>query len=531
MNAPYPLNGQGKVYRMLAVVLLLSCLKLTGCTVIQKTDQQSEQELTLPSSSSSSAPTRRPPEYPQRDYQASLDEVASAIIASGADTASLEQALQLREDLLALRKYLAFLQEEGADCEEGILYLDSCAAILHLLHYTATASEDENFADRSRQLENCLKDLAQLSPEQDCTQWMPSYNSTDRSDLQLALASCEMRRRFQREQQTQVITLTVGGDTAFGQYPGAEEEGVSFRDELLAQGGDYSFPLSLCRPFLVTDTLSILSCEGTFTRSDDSRQSSHGLNGDMDFARMFALGGVEMVNLANSGGPDSEEQDLESTCQALTDAGIGYCDEGIIGYKATMEGRVACISYRFYGEEPEMTESLTRDIGEARRRGADLVVVSFHWGHPYDNQTSSHQRETGRLAVDLGADLVVGYHPQVMQGIEVYKGKTILYSLGTFAFGGEKEVLDGGDTFLFRQSFAIQEDGAVPAEPLILPCSVSSEEGRNNYTPKPLFGEEADRVVDRLLELSSQLEYGLEQIQYLKTTQNGGAETTQAEGS
>ena len=76
-----------------------------------------------------------------------------------------------------------------------------------------------------------------------------------------------------------------------------------------------------------------------------------------------------------------------------------------------------------------------------------------------------------------------------------------------------------GDTFLFRQSFTIEKGGAVPGESRVIPCAVSSADGRNNYTPKPLFEEEADRVVGRLLELSGQMEYGLEEAQYLKSAE------------
>lgn len=514
-------EGHRKIYGVLAAVLLLAGLGLAGCTVLQRTGQPSEPELTLPPSSSGSAPVRTPPAYPDRDYAASLDEVVGGIIASGADAASLERAAELREDILSLREYLVFLQEEGKSCQQGIQYLDSCAALLHLLNYTASDSSDEAFAARSRQLDSCLNDLAQLSVEKDCVQWMPAYNSADQSNLQLALASCEMRRRFQQEQREEVITLTVGGDTTFGQYPEVEEHAgaVSFREELASRGGDYAFPLSLCRPFFYNDDLSILNCEGTFTLSDDARQKKYRFKGDPDFAQMFTLGGVEMVNLANNHSYDYKEQGLADTYQALTDAGVGYYDEGVIGYEVTVKGRVACIGYDLFGKEPDMTEALTRDIGQARQRGADLVVVTFHWGYEYYNQTSPHQRETGRLAVDLGADLVVGHHPHVIQGIEVYKGRTILYSLGNFAFGGDEEVKDGGDTFLFRQSFTIEKGGAVPGESLVIPCAVSSADGRNNYTPKPLFGEEADRVVGRLLELSGQMEYGLEEAQYLKSAE------------
>ena len=57
-------------------------------------------------------------------------------------------------------------------------------------------------------------------------------------------------------------------------------------------------------------------------------------------------------------------------------------------------------------------------------------------------------------------------------------------------YNAEKELQRCVDS-IFRQSFSIEKDGAIPGESLIIPCSVSSTEGRNNYTPKPLFGEEA----------------------------------------
>ncbi len=80
---------------------------------------------------------------------------------------------------------------------------------------------------------------------------------------------------------------------------------------------------------------------------------------------------------------------------------------------------------------------LRQDIAKARAR-ADLVVVSWHWGVA-DSHVGvvDYQREMGKFALDAGADLVVGHHPHMLQGVEVYKGKAIFYGLGNFAF--EKE--------------------------------------------------------------------------------------------
>jgi poly-gamma-glutamate capsule biosynthesis protein CapA/YwtB (metallophosphatase superfamily) len=76
------------------------------------------------------------------------------------------------------------------------------------------------------------------------------------------------------------------------------------------------------------------------------------------------------------------------------------------------------------------------DIGEARGAGADLVIPFMHWGWEREPQPSERQRQLARLMIDAGADLVIGGHPHVTQGVEYYQGKLIVYSLGNFIFDG-----------------------------------------------------------------------------------------------
>ena len=65
---------------------------------------------------------------------------------------------------------------------------------------------------------------------------------------------------------------------------------------------------------------------------------------------------------------------------------------------------------------------------------SDVVVVSCHWGVPHLQTIAIHQTALGHMAIDLGADLVIGTHPHIIQGIEVYKNKVIAYSLANFGF-------------------------------------------------------------------------------------------------
>ena len=92
-----------------------------------------------------------------------------------------------------------------------------------------------------------------------------------------------------------------------------------------------------------------------------------------------------------------------------------------------------------------------------------------------------------------------------------------MYSLGNFAFGGDEEV-PNKETFIYRQTFH-KEANEIKAERMeIIPCYISSVEGRNNYTPLPIFGDEADELMAELIKRSSVHQYGIKSADYLKTT-------------
>src|SRR4029077_20625160 len=82
-------------------------------------------------------------------------------------------------------------------------------------------------------------------------------------------------------------------------------------------------------------------------------------------------------------------------------------------------------------------EQVLRDIADARAvRHADLVIPFMHWGWEDEGQPAERQRIFARAMLDAGADMVVGSHPHVTQGAEIYRGKPIVYSLGNFLFNG-----------------------------------------------------------------------------------------------
>jgi poly-gamma-glutamate synthesis protein (capsule biosynthesis protein) len=79
------------------------------------------------------------------------------------------------------------------------------------------------------------------------------------------------------------------------------------------------------------------------------------------------------------------------------------------------------------------SEALEKKIQESAST-SDYLIVNIHWGAEYSHEQNKTQIETAHLLIDAGADLIIGHHPHVVQGIEIYKGKPIFYSLGNFIF-------------------------------------------------------------------------------------------------
>ena len=111
----------------------------------------------------------------------------------------------------------------------------------------------------------------------------------------------------------------------------------------------------------------------------------------------------------------------------------------------------------------------------------------------------------GHIAVDEGADLVIGSHPHVIQGYEKYNGRYIVYSLGNFCFGGNPNPSDK-DCMIFQQTFTVTgNDVATDDNINVIPCSISSVSNSNNYQPTPATGDEKTRIEAKIKKSSDSI--------------------------
>ncbi len=121
-------------------------------------------------------------------------------------------------------------------------------------------------------------------------------------------------------------------------------------------------------------------------------------------------------------------------------------------------------------------------------------MAIFHWGVPYVREPSPEDRAKARLAIDLGADVVVGHHPHVIQPFEIYRGRPIFFSVGNFAFGSGNSRAEG---LLVGIRF---EEASTTL--VAYPLYVKNRDPRVNYQPKVLKGERANHILHRLATIS-----------------------------
>lgn len=298
------------------------------------------------------------------------------------------------------------------------------------------------------------------------------------------------------------LTLSVVGDCTLG-----TDETFDYDTSLNAYyenyGADYF--LQNVKDIFSADDLTIANFEGTLTDSDEREDKTFAFKAPASYASILTGGSVEAVNTANNHSHDYGDQSFNDTLAALDDAGIvhfGYDETAVMDVKGIKVGLVGI--YELY-DHLEREQQLKDNIAKVKADGAQLTVVIFHWGNETETVPDSNQTTLGRIAIDEGADLVCGHHPHVLQGIETYKGRNIVYSLGNFCFGGNSSPSDM-DTMIYQQTFTIDADGVKKDNVTnIIPCSISSAayDGYNNYQPTPAEGDEATRILGKINERSS----------------------------
>lgn len=353
----------------------------------------------------------------------------------------------------------------------------------------------------NRQAQNSEKTASQEQQEE-TTEPKKDDSSTDNTD-DTSKESQEDTTTPEPTAEPVSITVSMVGDCTLGTDVNFDQS-TSF-DAFYQMKNDPGYFFQNVKDIFTADDLTVANMEGTLTTSNDRQQKTFAFKGDPSYTEILTRGGVEATNLANNHSHDYGDQSYEDTIQYLEAAGIttfGYDRTAVMDVKGIKVGLIGIYELKDgLGRQQQVIDT----IQEVKDQGAQVIIVSFHWGTEKSNIPDDIQKTLAHLAIDQGADLVVGHHPHVLQGIEKYQGKNIVYSLGNFCFGGNKNPSDK-DTMIFQQTFTVENGELVEDDVTnIIPCSLSSESGYNNYQPMVLEGSEKERVLQKIEEFSAAL--------------------------
>jgi len=221
---------------------------------------------------------------------------------------------------------------------------------------------------------------------------------------------------------------------------------------------------------------------------------------------VLVQGGFDIVSLANNHTLNSGPAALVETIEHLENAGIDYVgaardpahgtDPVFLDVGGTQIGFLAYADLDFpYGCQSKVGSDLAklRERLAAARDSCDLLVVSFHWGVQDSSSITNRQVDVAHASIDAGADLILGHHPHVLQGAEVYKNRLILYSIGDFVF--DARTADEAAGGIFAVYCRPGEGLRLWMTPVCIPASRMGPE----YPPVV----ERDRILSRFARLSA----------------------------
>lgn len=296
------------------------------------------------------------------------------------------------------------------------------------------------------------------------------------------------------------VTITCAGDCTLG--TDAVFGGVTLPVEAQNQGNDYGYFLRKVKPYFENDDLTIVNLEGTLTERGSREDKTFAFRGKPEYTKILTEGSVESVTLANNHSRDYGDVSFEDTKKYLDDAGIVWFEN--LNTRVVEENGIKIGLVGLYALNGTAEGNLPKAMEQVKADGAEIIIVQIHWGIEGENYPTAEQISLAHAAIDSGADLVIGHHPHVLQGLERYKGKMIAYSLGNFCFGGNQNPRDK-DTMIFRQTFTIKDGNVDSSDYMVIPCSISSVSGRNNYQPTPAEGSEKERIAQKIQKFSNEL--------------------------
>lgn len=254
------------------------------------------------------------------------------------------------------------------------------------------------------------------------------------------------------EVDNEYIILSIAGDVMMDS---------SVRSQVNKHGYDY--PWEMVKEHFQKSHLGIVNLETSITRRGTKwPDKAFNFRSDPKNLNPMKEAGVDVVTLANNHILDYGNQGFIDTLDHLKRRSIPYAGggrnkaEALEGTIIEKEGvKIGVLSFsrvvpdvRWYATNKRpgivgaydcCTQDMMKRIKEMKEE-VDILVLSLHWGVERSTKPRKQEIAVAKNAIDAGADVIMGHHPHVLQGIEIYKDKPIFYSLGNFVFGGRDKL-------------------------------------------------------------------------------------------
>lgn len=282
------------------------------------------------------------------------------------------------------------------------------------------------------------------------------------------------------------IKLSFAGDTMLASYKDQTTPG-SFNE--YANNKEPSYFLSKVSNIFKEDDFTILNLENVLTDQqleevNKNSEPAYWYKSKTDNIKILTTSSIEGLSVSNNHTNDYGPIGKQDTINTIVNANIQYGDYNNIMYFEKNNYKIAVICKGLWIES--QTNEIIKLIKKAEQN-SDYQIVFFHGGQEKIHHPEEWKVNATRKLIDNGADLVIGSHPHVIQPREIYKGKEIIYSLGNFCYGGNRN--PENRTIIYQMNLTIDDNNTLVNENSeIIPCYVYTTK-TNNYQPAPIEDE------------------------------------------
>lgn len=303
----------------------------------------------------------------------------------------------------------------------------------------------------------------------------------------------------ERQPDVRTITITATGDCALGPIQ-THGYGGSFHAYYDDYGEGYF--LEDFKELFENDDFTLVNLECTLTDRavyvDEESDKEFYIVGRPEYAGILTNSGVEGCSLGNNHTRDVGVEGLEDTEAACDAVGLLWAFNSVTAIYETEDGyKIGFVSSHVSGSV-DRENFIRNGIEELKQADVDIIIACCHWGEEKEYYPTDYQIKLAHEFVDLGADLIIGNHPHVVQGVECYNGKVICYSLGNFCFGASHFPFDF-NSMVYQQTFTFVDGELQPyIDASVIPICVSSTTETNDFHPVYLDGERKADMLERI---------------------------------